>query len=204
MPLLPPPACKKPTLVLDLDETLVHSTFEPIEDADYVVHVQLQGKSHPIYVYRRPYCIEFLRCVSQSYEVVLFTASLATYAQPLLDMLDAERTISTRLYREACVLYRGCYVKDLALLGRDLATTVIVDNSPVSYMFQQECALPCSNFMFDRHDMELPALAELLQSMASAADMRPVLARYHAAGGVQGHVERAGVHLKTVLLPKSS
>lgn len=41
-----------------------------------------------------------------------------------------------RLFREACYPYEGSYVKDLQCLGRDLGQTIIVDNSPHSYVFQ--------------------------------------------------------------------
>lgn len=35
---------KKKTLVLDLDETLVHSSFKPIPDPDYIIPVEIEGK----------------------------------------------------------------------------------------------------------------------------------------------------------------
>ena len=65
------------------------------------------------------------------------------YANPLLDELDIHGVISSRLFREACVLYQGKYVKDLALMGRDLRRTIIVDNSPCSYLFHPENAIGC-------------------------------------------------------------
>lgn len=34
----------KKTLVLDLDETLVHSSFKPIPDPDYIIPVEIEGK----------------------------------------------------------------------------------------------------------------------------------------------------------------
>ena len=50
-PRLPPNATRKPvTLVLDLDETLVHSQMEPRPDADFVFDVQLCGVTSTVYV----------------------------------------------------------------------------------------------------------------------------------------------------------
>ena len=40
--------------------------------------------------------------MSKTYELVLFTASLPMYANPLLDILDKEKTLRWRLYREHC------------------------------------------------------------------------------------------------------
>ena len=41
----------------------------------------------------------------------MFTASLAKYADPLLDILDRDHTVRVRLFREACVQHYGNYVK---------------------------------------------------------------------------------------------
>ena len=120
----------KKTLVLDLDETLVHSTFEPTDDSDLVVRVKIEGGNYNVYVKIRPGLSEFLEEVAKFYEVVLFTASMAKYADPVLDRIDKKRFITHRLFREHCVMHNGSYVKDLARLGRDLASTVIVDVSP--------------------------------------------------------------------------
>lgn len=66
-------------MVLDLDETLVHSTFQPVDGADLIVPVHFgDGMYQPIYVCKRPGVDVFLRAVSEQYEVVIFTASLAT------------------------------------------------------------------------------------------------------------------------------
>ena len=64
------------TLVLDLDETLVHSTFQPTDDCSYVIPVEIEGDLYNVYVYLRPGAIEFLRRMSEIYEVVVYTASL--------------------------------------------------------------------------------------------------------------------------------
>ena len=64
------------TLVLDLDETLVHSTFQPTEDCSYVIPVEIEGDFYNVYVYLRPGVTEFLRRMSEIYEIVVYTASL--------------------------------------------------------------------------------------------------------------------------------
>jgi NLI interacting factor-like phosphatase len=49
----------------------------------------------------------------------------------------------------------GHYVKDLALLGRELAQTIIIDNSPMSYIFHPENAIDCGSFIDDLNDVEM-------------------------------------------------
>jgi TFIIF-interacting CTD phosphatase-like protein len=66
-----------------------------------------------VYVLKRPYVDEFLCKVGELFECVLFTASLAKYADPVADLLDKWNVFHSRLYRESCVFHRGNYVKDL-------------------------------------------------------------------------------------------
>lgn len=153
----------KVCLVLDLDETLVHSSFKPVPNADYVLPVEIDGIVHSVYVLKRPGCDTFLQRLGDKYEIIVFTASLAKYADPLLDLLDTHNVIRGRLFREACVLHEGSYVKDLSILGRDPGSIIIVDNSPASYLFQPENALPCESFIDDPKDTELFMLLEYLE-----------------------------------------
>lgn len=66
----------KKTLVLDLDETLVHSTFQCVDDCQYVIPVEIEGNVYNVYVYLRPGALEFISRMSEIYEVVVYTASL--------------------------------------------------------------------------------------------------------------------------------
>ena len=111
LPVLRPEDANKKCLVIDLDETLVHSSFKPINNADFIVPVEIDGIIHQVYVLKRPFVDEFLMKVGQLYECVLFTASLAKYADPVTDLLDKWNVFSSRLFRESCVFHRGNYVK---------------------------------------------------------------------------------------------
>lgn len=146
----------KKCLVLDLDETLVHSTFQPVPNADLIVPVHLgEGLFQPIYVCKRPGVDEFLRQVSELFEVGIFTASLSNYADPVIDFLDPIGGIKFRLYREDCLQFQGMYIKDLSRLGRSLDQVLIIDNSPASYSMQPANALGCRSWFKDPHDREL-------------------------------------------------
>jgi len=134
-------------LVLDLDETLVHSSFRAVPNADYIIPVQIEDTVHHVYVCKRPGVDEYLRRCGEKYEVIIYTASLNKYADPLLDKLDVHKVIRHRLFRESCTQYQGNFVKNLSLLGRDLTSCVIVDNSPLSYLFHPENAVGCISWI---------------------------------------------------------
>ena len=76
------------TLVLDLDETLVHSSFKFVENADILLPVEIDGQVCTIYVLVRPFVAQFLKRMHKIYELVIFTASLSKYAEPLMEHLD--------------------------------------------------------------------------------------------------------------------
>jgi len=164
--------CGKPCLVLDLDETLVHSSFRAVPGADFVIPVQIEDVVHFVYVAKRPGVDEFLVEMAKHYEIVVYTASLNKYADVLLDLLDPHRTIRTRLFRESCVFYEGNYVKDLSLLNRPLSQSIIIDNSPASYLFHPENAIDCSSFIDDVTDRELDQIGKFLVGVKDVKDMR--------------------------------
>jgi len=161
----------KRTLVLDLDETLVHSSFKPVPNPDFIISIELENVMHKVYVRKRPGVDHFLKMVGERYEVVIFTASLAKYADPLLDILDPKRVCSARLFRESCVLHYGNYVKDLTHLGRPIEQVVIVDNSPFSYMFQPENAIAIGTWFSDKTDRQLYDLLPYLDTVLSSVDV---------------------------------
>ncbi|KAK2077750.1 hypothetical protein QBZ16_004597 [Prototheca wickerhamii] len=178
-PVIGPPApadIGKKTLVLDLDETLVHSSFKPVAAPDYIIPVEIEGRVVDVYVLKRPHVDEFLRVVGERFEVVVFTASLGKYADPLLDMLDPLGVVRWRLFREACYPYEGSYVKDLQCMGRPPENLIIIDNSPHSYIFQPENALPIGTFIDDPDDSELLEVLDILLDVENARDVRHALA----------------------------
>jgi hypothetical protein len=251
-------------LVLDLDETLVHSSFRPVPNPDYILPVEIEGIVHNVYVLKRPGCDEFLYRCGMCYEVVVFTASLAKvrcrlggvcwgwlaraarlcplcqpscaalrriavspidpllcacfhplapllipdptpirapsqYADPLLDLLDPHNVIRARLFREACVQHEGSFVKDMSMLGRDPTDVIIVDNSPASYLFQPENALPCDSYIDNPADRELWLLADLLETIQRVVDVRDALQRW-VTGALRGAAAGEGVLARALVL----
>ena len=179
--LLPPKSSEfanKKTLILDLDETLVHSSFTPFENNDIILSVDFDGVMYDIYVLVRPGTVNFIKNVSKNYEVVIFTASLSNYASPLLDILDPDNNIKYRLYREHCTFINGIYVKDLKKLNRNLKDVIIVDNSPLAYAFDNDNGMPIKTWLDDRNDTELIKINKVLNFLAKVKDVRRYIKQF--------------------------
>ncbi|XP_042385031.1 CTD small phosphatase-like protein 2 isoform X5 [Zingiber officinale] len=171
-------SCPSTTLVLDLDETLVHSTLELCEDADFTFPVNFNLKEHTIYVRCRPYLKDFLEKVASMFETIIFTASQSIYAEQLLNVIDPKRRLFRhRVYRESCVFVEGNYLKDLSVLGRDLAHVIILDNSPQAFGFQLDNGIPIESWFDNRDDRELLSLLPFLESLVGVDDVRPLIAK---------------------------
>ena len=65
--------------------------------------------------------------MSKFYEVIIYTASLAEYADAVMDKIDPKRLTSGRLYRDSCLYYKGLFVKDLSKLNRNIKDLIIID-----------------------------------------------------------------------------
>lgn len=168
LPPIRPEFVGKKCLVLDLDETLVHSSFKILHQADFTIPVEIEGQYHNVYVIKRPGVDAFMKRVGELYEVVVFTASVSKYGDPLLDQLDIHGVVHHRLFRESCYNHQGNYVKDLSQIGRDLRETIIIDNSPTSYIFHPQHAVPISSWFSDAHDNELLDLIPVLEDLAGS------------------------------------
>ncbi len=178
------------TLILDLDETLIHSLLQESriqigasQSQMRMIEVKLDNNSSRIYhVYKRPYCDEFLKQVSQWYNLVIFTASLKQYADPIIDWLEGEGTQFTkRLYRNDCNLISYLsprnknYVKDISTVEPDLSKVIIVDDSLKTCTMNKDNSIRIKGWFNDHTDSELLNLIPILKGLNHVTDVRPLL-----------------------------
>ena len=165
-----------PTLVLDLDETLIHSSSSN-EEKNRPHDFYIYDDDRRIYtkVYKRPHVDTFLQSVSRYFEVVLFTASYECYCDPIMTMFSSESVISKRLYNTSV----NGHEKDLSL-----ATSVnmphrviMVDNSPEACVAQHENLYLIRSYYGTSPDFELVSLMVFLVALADTEDYRSVLHR---------------------------
>ncbi|KAI5086531.1 CTD nuclear envelope phosphatase 1A, partial [Silurus meridionalis] len=177
---------KRKILVLDLDETLIHShhdgvlrpTVRPGTPPDFILKVVID--KHPVrfFVHKRPHVDFFLEVVSQWYELVVFTASMEIYGSAVADKLDNNRGIlKRRYYRQHCTLDLGSYIKDLSVVHSDLSSIVILDNSPGAYRSHPDNAIPIKSWFSDPSDTALLNLLPMLDALRFTSDVRSVLSR---------------------------
>ena len=190
--LLPEKTSNKKTLVLDLDETLVHSVggMENGEGGepqhDFIIQIpQSNNSSHDVHVMVRPHVEEFLQRMSKRFELVIFTASISKYANPLLNIIDKMGYVPFRLFREHCTLINTAFVKDLNLLGRDAKDIIILDNNPTAYSLNHYNGFPIKSWFDDKNDEELLKICPILEFLSYVPDVREYIKKIVVQNKVQ-------------------
>lgn len=175
---IPPKTRSTPeaTLVVDLEETLMYSSLTVIEDAEYTFNTVFQDHQYKVYMVLRPFVKEFLQSVAKNYELFIYTCAKREYGEKIVDILDPQRKLFRhRLYQDDCSCVLGHYIKDLNILGRDLAKTVVLDNAPHTYPHHLMNTIPIKSWSGESNDKELQKLIHYMEKICSAEDFREVL-----------------------------
>ena len=142
------------TIVLDLDETLIHA--EPrVQGKDYDHIVELtRGK---LGVFIRPFLTEFLEHLSRRFELVLYTASGNVYADKMRMLIDPdERFFRSYLSRRDCVQFKNAHIKCINnFSNRETKEILIIDNALYAFPFNHEQKLLIRPFFGEKDDCEL-------------------------------------------------
>ena len=148
---------KQYTLVLDLDETLIHFKPNPNNEESGTIKI-------------RPFLMEFLDKIKDYYELVVFTAATQEYADPIINALDPNQKyfdFNHRLYRKHTIIIDNDFVKDLSKLGRDMSRIIIVDNMEQNYKLQKNNGITIRPFWGkDNDDTALKDLLDILVKIA--------------------------------------
>jgi mitochondrial import inner membrane translocase subunit TIM50 len=141
------------TLVLDLENTLVSSTW----DRKY-------GWRHA----KRPGVDKFLTELAQYYEIVLYSPSIDAVADPVVTHLDKHGAIMHRLYRDATYYHNGVHVKDLRRLNRNVKRMIVIDDDAAEVAFNPENLIRVKPYTdpTDRSDTTLERLIPFLLEIA--------------------------------------
>ena len=144
------------TLVLDLDETLIHFKSNPNNESSGKIMI-------------RPFLYDFLKNIKKDFELIIFTAATQDYADPIINAIEKdEKYFDHRLYRIHTTIIDNDFVKDLSKLGRDLNRTIIVDNMKQNYKNQPNNGITIRPFW--GKDVEDTALVDLLDILKKIAD----------------------------------
>ncbi|XBW38591.1 hypothetical protein QEN19_004180 [Hanseniaspora menglaensis] len=216
---------RRKILILDLDETLIHSTniseeplissksAQKIEFFQTEVSFRLPKNTHipsifansqklnnskatketditTIYkIKQRPHLIQFLKTCNLWYDMIIYTASLREYSEPIINHLEYLSGVSFkgRLYRNDCKVSAGGYVKPLDhILRLDFIGSsnnkkvgkegmVILDNMAVSFQDDVSNGIEVESWYSRPDDIELLKLLPLLEGLRNVADVRRVL-----------------------------
>ena len=147
---------KNYTLVLDLDETIIHFPDHLVEFFE---------EEFPRALKIRPYVKQFIKEVSKYFEIVIFTAATKMYADRILDHIDPENLISYRFYDENMTYHKNRKVKNLELLGRELEKMIIIEDVPENFILQKDNGIQIKPWTGDPDDKIFCLLTTIFLAM---------------------------------------
>jgi Dullard-like phosphatase family protein len=166
-------------VALDLDETLIYASDDPLCAFDYLVECVYNGRKGRFHVAIRPGADEFItRLKMLGYDVFIYTAGTCEYARAVLNAWLPDWPRTRLLTRSSCAFIGGVYAKDLKRIKRSMADVVLVDNSQSSFLFQPENGILVTTWRGGSDGELIGRVLPLLERCASAADVRPVISEW--------------------------
>lgn len=196
---------QRTTVLIDLDETLIHSSFEEPEFYSFSLSIPYDSNSYKIYVQVRPGAEDFLKtlcglCYNSDdedsssrggfiFDVFIFTASMPEYAIPVMRRIAPWFPSSRVLTRQHCTTLQNpnnnesIIVKDLTIFkDRSVSKMVLIDNSSESFLLQPQNGVLVSTWIGDITDKVLlqegpGSLIHFLKLCAMSEDVREVISQ---------------------------
>lgn len=161
-------------LVLDLDETLIHSTESPLSRTpDFTVD--------PYFVYTRPHLDTFVRTCLAWFETGVWTSATEDYARQVVARIFPDPSVLSFVRSSDAQKTTTQAVKNLSELekkGYPLEKIVVVDDSPLKHIYHQGNLVCVKEYRGDPADRELPRLTRFLEILGDAPDVRSVDKRF--------------------------
>lgn len=167
-----------PTIVLDLDNTIIFPVSKKPEIESHEITIKYNGKEQIIWFIERPFLQEFLDELNDKFEIIVFTAGIREYASEVLKKIDSKNRIKYVLDRRFCTLIeksernQDIYIKNLKILGRDLNKTIIIDDRKYSYILNPENGHCIPAFNGEINDTALLKLKNYLLKCSSLRDFK--------------------------------
>ena len=123
---------------------------------------------------------ETLEKIYKNFDLYIYTSSEKEYADMILKQIDPEsRFFKKKFYKSSCQrAENGLYIKNLELVGQNLARTILVDNSTFSFGHQLLNGVPIVSFNGSDTDTELMSLQDYLLHLSKAPDVRKTNLEY--------------------------
>ena len=187
------------TLVLDLDETLIFTSFEPSNNCDLCFEIDLninepskfnkvnslikkQKILTKVYLSKRPHLDKFLSELNPFYEICIFSASSQKYASYIIDIIDKNRIISKKFFRDDCIHLDNSetfpYIKDLEKINKNYNDIIIIDDNFSSFILQEENGIPIKPWRGDKNDIELLKLIPILKNLSGFYNVRTEIKKF--------------------------
>lgn len=181
---LPEPYGRPLTLVLGLDDLLIHSEWT---------------REHGWRTAKRPGLDYFLGYLAQYYEIVIFSSSYMAYSEKTVAALDPYKaSISHALFREATRYKDGKVIKDISHLNRDNSKVIMVDADPNAFALQPDNAVAMAPWHGDAKDRDLVRLIPFLEWVATqpVKDVRPILKSFQGTNVPEEYARREAIARK--------
>lgn len=198
----------KKILVIDLDETLIHTSFQKIKNPDLMIEIDSNNKKNTTtnnntntdasiskkveaYIRIRPGVDKFLSQMSRYYDIYVYSASSKNYLNTIIKNIDKNNIIKQCYCRDDCIMYvedyeedfdkpnnKYNYIKDLKKINKELRNIVFIDNNAISFKLQEKNGIPIKSWFDDYEDIELYKLIPILKNLSGFYDVREEISKF--------------------------